>query len=373
MIVLRLALLCVVGLLPVRAQMQYAFGDSQAAEDLNAFWYNVPRDSANLKSIGKTMQFQSSLEIYGRAHADSFVVQAEVFLHDGKKIFSRVFPVAGQISAADYKVTRSGDFFKLVHMVDVLPEPPAKIAVLLQSGQVKRTKEIPCRYHTLSGSITDFDGKPFRGFVALSPDDFSFTTGAWSDAAGKYRLLLPERTYNNIAVDDESYRELTAEAWGWHIIVDADQTLDFKVGTGEVYNLNVWSNNGGAKTYFLSFRPMSIQLFRTMGKRATVTVEGKEYTLVEVVPELEEKDISITFNGKPARILSLQRYYEIGPGVAMRAYILQVSKEGLDRVGKQTVRLEYHREDDVGGKKVVHNSVGYFQFRPNFTGLSLYY
>jgi hypothetical protein len=155
--------------------------------------------------------------------------------------------------------------------------------------------------------------------------------------------------------------------------VDADQKLDFKVGTGEVYNLNVWSNNGGAKTYFLSFRPMSIHLFHNMGKKATVTVEGKEYTLVEVVPHLEEKDISITVNGKPATILSLQRYYEIGLGIAMPAYILQVSKNGLDHVGKQTVRLEYRREDDVGGKKVLHSSVGYFQFRPNFTGLSLYY
>jgi hypothetical protein len=198
--------------------------------------------------------------------------------------------------------------------------------------------------------------------------------GIWSDASGNYEIEIPERTYNSIAVDDESYAVKTTETWAWHIIMDADQNLDFKVGTGEVYNLNVWPNNGGGNTYFISFRPMALHLFQqNMGKENPFILDGKTYNLIDIAPDLKAEDITVTINGKTSEVISLQRYHETAPGTAMNAYLVQVNLEGIEKTGKQTVVLEYRAETEVDGESVVTNSMGYFQFYSNYYGLSSYF
>jgi len=199
------------------------------------------------------------------------------------------------------------------------------------------------------------------------------TTAIWSDPLGNYEIYLPERTYSNIAVDDESYGIATAEAWGWHIIMDSDQRLDFKIGTGEVYNLNVWANNGGGNTYFISFRPMSLHLFKNINQQSTIRVAGKTYNLVDTDPDLEAKDMTVKINGKDAEVISLQRYFETVNESAMLSYILQVSRDGHDRVGKQTIWVEFENEMQMDDKRLMNNSMGYFQFYLNHSGLSTYF
>ncbi len=354
------------------SQIHYPFGVPVNDNDIAAYWYNVPKDSLTLKVMKQTLQFQSTLEIYGLVPSDSFVVSAATFFRNGRQGPSRDFLVKKGGTDASFQIQRKGKFFKLMLPVEYQPEPPTKIIITINAGALKRTKEIVCRYHTLSGRITDFEGKPFRAAVLVRPDDFDSGNGVWSDASGNYSILLPERIYSNIIADDESYGIRTAEAWGWHIIVDADQRLDFKVGTAEVYNLNVWPNNGGAKTYFLSFRPMSVFFYRNMPQSSPVTVDGKAYDLIDVGPHLKPGEIIVRFNGKEAAIVSLQKYYEWISGKMMPAYLLQVSREGLENVGKQTVTVEYRSEGEVRGEKVVHSSMGVFQFYVNFTGLSFY-
>jgi hypothetical protein len=325
-----------------------------------------------IKVIGQTIQFQSTLEIYGTAPSESFLVSAQVTMPDGTTGFSREFVVSKQPTDGSYQVQRRGKFFRLTTTTHYVPVPPSTITVKIQAEGKAWIKEMICRYHMFSGHVTDFSGKSFRAAIIVRPDDFDSGTGVWTDESGNYSMLLPERVYSNVFVDDESYGMQTAEAWGWHIIVDKDQTMDFKVGTGEVYNLNVWPNNGGAKTYFVSFRPMSIYLYQNAGKKATVYIDGKESEFIDIAPELKQKDITVRFNGSEAGIVSLQKYYEWTSGKAMTAYLLQVSREGLESIGKQTVTVEYRSEGEVQGKQVVHTSLGVFQFYPNFTGLSFY-
>jgi hypothetical protein len=270
------------------------------------------------------------------------------------------------------RVLWRGKFFRMIVPVQYQQEPPSRIRVKIDGGSIHRAKTIECRYHRLSGRITDFGGNPFRAVGLVRPDDFDGTAGVWSDADGKYSILLPERIYGNIFIDDESYGVQTAEAWGWHIIMDSDQTLDFKVGTGEVYNLNVWPNNGGARTYFLSFRPMSVFFYRKMPPPMKETIEGKTYDVIDIGARLRSGEVTVKFNGKEAPIVSLQKYYEWTSGKLMPAYMLQVSREGLENIGKQTVVVEYQSESEWSGKKIVHSSFGVFQLYPNFTGHSFY-
>ncbi len=56
----------------------------------------------------------------------------------------------------------------------------------------------------------------------------------------------------------------------------------------------------------------------------------------------------------------------------MSAILLQVERAGLEKTGKQTVTVEYKKEIDVDGKKLVSTSLGHCQLQLNFYGLSEY-
>jgi hypothetical protein len=358
-----------------KAQNQYPFMETTGNEDILAYWYNVERDSVYLKRFQTNLQFHSAIQIYGKAPGDSFSVNARAYLNSGEKIFDQDYVIRnGKVEKPNTCQMRNG-FFKLDCPVNYTEQKPARIVISIKSSDNERTKEITCRYHKVYGNITDFSGKPFRAFVGFGADTFLEYLTVWSDSSGYYEIELPERTYNTVGVDDESYSQTTLEAWGWNIIVDSDQRLDFKVGTGEVYNLNAWVNNGGPPCYFITFRPMALiprELWEA--RKYDTEINEKEWRVSGLAPELNIEDIRISVNGKEVEIYSLQKYYETAwNGTAMPAYLVQVSKDGLDRVGKQTIRLEYEKEMEINGQKVLRNSMGYFQFYLNYGGLSTYY
>jgi len=83
--------------------------------------------------------------------------------------------------------------------------------------------------------------------------------------------------------------------------MDSDQRLDFKVGTGEIYNLNVWANNGGPDTYFISFRPMILPLTESKNveellaniPKYPVTLNKNEFQVVGLAFDLEPEDMAL--------------------------------------------------------------------------------
>jgi len=153
--------------------------------------------------------------------------------------------------------------------------------------------------------------------------------------------------------------------------MDSDQSIDFKVGIGEVYNLNVWPKNCGGSSYFISFRPMVLWAMRQ--KTFPVKLNETEFSIMDASPELKPEDLKITVNGKEVEIISCQKYYETGsPGRGMPAYLVQVSSRGLQHPEKKTVIVEYKKEVERDQKKIMCTSMGIFQFYLNFTGLSKY-
>jgi len=356
------------------AQSDYPFSAVKNDKDIKAYWYNVPEDSLKLMVYKDVIYFHPTMQIYGRAQGDNFKIRTKVFLKNGKKVYERTFDVKKEDeSEKDFSVEYRGDFFKLKSRVKYLDELPDRIIVTLISPEGTQTKEINCRYHKLYGKITDFEGNPFKAFISIRPDGFSFANSIWTDKKGYYEIYLPQRTYNDITVVNRAYAVKVLEAWGWHIIHDKDQRLDFKVGTGEVYNLNVWANNGGGSTLFISFRPMVLDKSKNPNKY-NVNIGGKKFDINDITYELKPEDITVKINGKESEIFSVQKYYEtVTPDRGMVSYLLQVNRKGWTTPGKQTVVVEYDKEIEKNGKTIKCTSMGVFQFYTNFKGLSKYY
>jgi len=358
--------------LSIIAQIDYPFLDTEGDRDIQAYWYNILEASAARDLSGNKHFFQSFLQIYGKAPAEFFSVKVNVLAEDEKELFEHIFTVKKGEKNESFDISFNKDYFKINYPVNYLSQQPGRIIVTIQTTKDKRTKEIKCRYHKLYGRVTDFDGKPMKAYIAVSPDSFfpNRCIGTVCDSSGNYEIDLPERTYNAIIANCKTYATKTLEPWAWHIIMDSEQRLDFKIGTGEVYNLNVWSNNGGGNSYFVSFRPMV--LFKS--SRLPITINSKEFILTDCAPDLLPEDVTITVNGKEVEIISMQKYNETGSsGRAITAYLVQINKKGLDRIGKQTVMVEYQKEIIIDGKTYICNSMGYYQFYPNYSDLSKYF
>ena len=363
------------------AQINYPFRHSDGNGDILAYWYNVPQDSVKMEILNQSFYFHSSLQIYGKAPGDSFQVQAKVYLTSGEKVFDSNFEIEKGQSGKSYSTEFNGDFFKLDCPVDYLEQNPDRIIVTIQSSNGELTKEIKCRYHRLFGIVSDFNGKPFEGLISIGPETFMSDICIKCDSSGNYEIELPERTYNTVICFGESYGIKTLEVWAWHIIMDSDQRLDFKVGTGEVYNLIAWANNGGPNTYFISFRPMILPLTEAKNinelleniPKYPVTLNNNEFLVEGLSFDLEPEDIKVWINGKEVRIISVQKYFETGQDKAQVAYVVQVNRKGLSRIGKQTVMVEFKKDVEKDGIKAHRNSMGYFQFYLNYTGLSNYF
>ena len=192
------------------------------------------------------------------------------------------------------------------------------------------TQEIKCRYQRLFGYVSDYDGKPFEGIISIGPETFMSDICIKCDSSGNYDIEVPERTYNSVICFAGSYGISTLEVWAWHIIMDSEQRLDFKVGTGEVYNLVAWANNGGFKTYFISFRPMILPLTEAKNinellenlPKYPVTLNNNEFQVEGEAFDLEPEDIKVWINGKEVQIISLQKYFETGKNKAQISYVV---------------------------------------------------
>jgi hypothetical protein len=349
-------------------QVYFPFKTEDKKSSILAYWYNCKPDTAVFAGINHTSLFHSSLQIYGPFVADSFHVKAEVFLTDNNKAYENSFLVQEHVNNDEYSVIVKNDYFLLISPVPHLKYNPHKIKISISNmGEQIMEKWIYCKYHKLCGNMYDFRDNPLRAFIMIYPDGFDDACGVWSDLQGYYEIDLPERTYNAFYVNDGNYKSTTLEAWAWHMIMDMDQELDFKIGTGEVYNLNVWPCNGGFSTFFVSFRPMVLDMDHETSH--IWKINEKEYDYINIAPDLEIKDLKITINGEQAEIYSLQQYFETSKDKAMPAYLVQLHRLN-PTFGKQTIRVEYDKTVDKAGKKIFQNSMGYFQFHVNFLGYS---
>jgi len=307
---------------------------------IKAFWFNNDQTEADILQP-EFFTPKTQLEIRAQLPNISFPVKVnvDVFCLD-HKAFSKSYVVdkyetEGNIVLADFPET--------------LETNPDRIEVEICDGTDIYAESICCTYATISGKISDFFGCPFPAAVIYNFDGFTGTgngIGTWSDAEGNYTITLPCGEYNSIFVDDNSYGQRSLEAWGWKMIVDADETHDYKIGNGEVYSLDLWANNGGFQTLFIAFRAMVLS-YALKGDVDSVDINGKAYSAICAAPEITLDDISVQINGCKVDNISLQKIFETGAdGQALPMYILQTTRPY--GCGKQTLVLEYDFVDANG-------------------------
>lgn len=298
-----------------------------------------------------------------------FELTVEASSSSGKLLYTRAFTLTASGVFEDYEIEVAPDVGVLIFkaVADILSELPSTIYIKYQDVDQEYTESIKCDYSTLKGRITNFTGDGFQGCLLLYRIGFDGKNsymGTWGNNVGEYSITVPNGTYNAFYIDDDSYGKTSLECWGWHMLVDGDERLDFKVGNGEVYSLFAWPSNGGFATLFIYFRPMILSSLRN--ENYTVNLDG-EFSVQDISPDLRMDDIQVTVNSKVSEILSIQKIYETGliygEKNAMPAYIVQILKKH-STLGKQTLCLEY----DTQNRKAKDDNVilaqgqGYLQF-----------
>ncbi len=259
---------------------------------------------------------------------------------NSKLVFEEtVFIDKKEQKSEEYNLICKDSAFILEYWADEVCFLPDKLYVKVKTQDTEYEKWSDCEYAVISGKITDFGGYPFPASVQLFRYGFGYPhrIGVWSDSDGNYSVTVPKGFYNAIYVDDDSYRKTTLENWCWNMIIDRDETLDFKVGTGEVYSLAPWLSNGGMPVMLLYFRPM---MLRTE-KEYTKEINGREYAVIDIAPGLKPEDIKVMANGKELKIISLQTIYETHNDTAMPACVIQTEKPDYT-ADKITVTVEYN-------------------------------
>ena len=74
--------------------------------------------------------------------------------------------------ASDYELKGSQSHFRLDQPVPYQFDNPTEIKIELVAGDSHLSQLIHCQYHTISGNITDVDGKPFQAYSAMPVIDF---------------------------------------------------------------------------------------------------------------------------------------------------------------------------------------------------------
>lgn len=289
---------------------------------------------------------------------------------NGKQLYNSDFTIkSGNEAYETYDVRCTDSTFTIKALAENISGLPDKISVEIDNGGNHYAETVKCEYARLYGKITDFDGKPFPALVQMQRVGFDkdISIGVWSDKNGEYSAVVPKGCYNSFFIDDESYGKTSLESWCWHMLIDGDEEINFKIGNGEVYSLSVWCNNGGGQTLFFYFRPM------ILGKKSEYEVEinGQSRMVNDISPELEAEDITVTLNGRKLKIISLQRVYETTENSVMPAYIMQTERLS-GAVGKQTAVVEYNtakRSAELGYTAQSQGRVQFY-FRNSF-GLTL--
>ncbi len=333
---------------------------------IDAWWFrNEQPDSAVIQP--DFFKPQSHFGIYAELEKITvpFTIGIIAVSKNGEEIYRKQLDIVNENPEGKFELSFGDRVLLLIHPVNDNYELPARLVITYSDQDHQYTQTVDCRYATLTGTITDFNGKPFQAAFKLYRhcfDNLDFM-GVWSDVDGRFSITVPQGIYNVFYLDDDSYRKTSLECWGWHMIVDGDEEFHFKIGNGEVYSMAPWVSNGGISTMFIFFRPM------ILGKDQTfeTTISGRTFKGKDICPDLELEDIRVTLNGCPTQLSSLQRIYETGlNGGAMPAYVVQIAKwvNGSPTVGKQTLILEYdnQRRKDNDNNIILAQSQGLAQF-----------
>ena len=256
---------------------------------------------------------------------------------------------------------------------DKIPFPEkALVEITTEKGSFQ--KEITLKFARIYGRSTNFDGSPRQDYIIANDNGFENVYAATCDENGYYEMILPQRTYNTIIANNETYGKTTLETWAWNFTACEDTELNFQVASLEVYNLYVWPNNGGARTVFISFRPMSVHRANQIDSNKDGELDAKEIVAAKLsiteeefkahpfsglAPILDEGKVKVFLDGEEVKVISVKPYAEYthtkdDKNYYSTAYIVQALR-GNNRIppGRHFIRVVIEDELDYEGQKII--------------------
>jgi hypothetical protein len=175
----------------------------------------------------------------------------------------------------------------------------ALAAPIVQTQAQAQTQTQEIEVVTISGRVTDFEGRPIDSCqVWLIRPDFSAACAVFTEADGSYSLpnVVKGKYAGLAAMRVKEYplppvvaeEDMRLEYWAWNIIADRDLTINPRYHRLELYGTTVFRAHGGYPGVIIYTRPMSLGAFLSYGKDTdeTATQTGTE------TAEATQKDIS---------------------------------------------------------------------------------
>jgi hypothetical protein len=177
---------------------------------------------------------------------------------------------------------------------------------------------------TISGRVTDFSGNPVEGAqVELKDDHFKNAASAVSGKDGRYKITAAKGRYMALAAVKD-YQVKSLEYWAWNVLAERDLEINPRYDRLEVYAINAWRPQGGYPSLMIYFRPMSFVKVAQKVTEAGGMAALQKLPLIDIAPELDEAGIELTIDGKPARVLQINKVREAtGLTQYMFGYVIQ--------------------------------------------------
>ena len=309
---------------------------------IDAWWFE---NKQNKKEIRQPKWFTPRTHFSVYLENDEFIFPLKLSIRANKndeELFSAEYEINGLQDTAEYEVMQKGNALLFKGFADGVQGLPSNLMIQVISNNQVNQAIIPLTYATISGKTTDFQGNPFPSAVVFQRKFFGGKTpsiGVWSNEKGEYSATIPTGEYGSFYVDDHSYNRTTLENWSWHMHVDCDATHNFKIGNGEVYNLTVCEEESNL---VISFRPMVLPSIKKV--ETNMSIDGENYLLVDIQPDIEKEDLSILIDSQCVPIVSVERDYEkIIDGekkIALIIYKIKIDKPETIKGGELLI-LEY--------------------------------
>lgn len=172
----------------------------------------------------------------------------------------------------------------------------------------------------ISGKATDFDNNPLQdATVEIKNDHFKAIYQTCTNVNGEYRIYVERGLYLALMAYKD-YKTKYLEYWAWNFPAYQDLQINPRIGGIEVYAMNAFMPQGAYPSLVIYFRPMSLKRSHNMeGMKAL-----KKTSVIDISPDLSKDDIELRINGKPVKILELNRVNEYAGGInSIVAYLIQ--------------------------------------------------
>lgn len=181
------------------------------------------------------------------------------------------------------------------------------------------------------GIVTDFNGNPIeKATVEVKNRRFETIYQTFTDADGKYRLKVVEGTYIAMYICKD-YLVKNLEYWAWNVLAYSNLEINARIDGLEVYAINAWMPQGALPSMQIYFRPMSLRRVKELSQCLGIGFppsreELKSLKAIDIAPRLTKKDVTVTIDGYPVKIFTLNKVEEAaGEDQVVFGYLIQTS------------------------------------------------